>query len=155
MKKLMVLLATVCLIVIGSWALSLAQSLTEKPNLQNNHLQSLTPNQSRFSLLDLSRLKIQNSYTFSYLSLGKRAASFGVYTTSLEYQISNPITLNVDLSYLHQPFSVGKNNLNLDSRILPNFRLNYSPNPNFNFSINFITYNNYYLNNLYYEEETR
>ena len=155
MKKIVVLVIAVSFIVLGSLSLSFSQSLTDKPNLQNNNLQSLTPNNSRFSLLDLSRLKIHNSYTFSYFSLGKRAASLGVYTTSLQYQISQPLTLNVDLSYLHQPFSIVKNNINLDSRILPSFRLNYSPNPNFNFSINFITYNNYYLNNLYYDEETR
>lgn len=127
-----------------------AQNLSEQNgSLESNHLNSLTPNNSRFSLLDLSRLKIRNSYTISYLSAGKQSATMGLYVTSFEYQLSNPLNIRVDLGYLHQPFSLGRNNIDVSSRILPNVRVNYSPSPYFNLSINYISMGNYFR---YYPE---
>ena len=129
---------------------SYSQSLSEpKGNLESTHLNSLTPNNTRFSLLDLSRLKIRNSYTVSYLSSGNRSGSFGLFVTSFEYQLSNPLNIQVDLGYLHQPFSMGRNNIDINSRILPNVRVNYSPSPYFNLSVNFMSMGNQYF---YYPE---
>jgi hypothetical protein len=93
---------------------------------------------SSFSLLDPSRLDIKNSYSFSYVSSGKYSGSFGLYQTSLGYQVSSPLYLQVDLGYLHQPFGL-KNNLDLNSRFFPNFHLYFNPNSNFSFSVDVLT----------------
>lgn len=124
-------------------------------DLTSTHLNSLTPNNSRFSLLDLSRLKIRNSYTVSYLSSGSRSGSFGLFVTSFDYQLSNPLNIQVDLGYLHQPFSMGRNNIDIGSRILPNVRVNYNPSPYFNLSVNFMSMGNYYLYHPEFYEERR
>ncbi|EQB62730.1 MAG: hypothetical protein RBG1_1C00001G0309 [candidate division Zixibacteria bacterium RBG-1] len=135
---------------------SYSQSLSEpKGNLESTHLNSLTPNNTRFSLLDLSRLKIRNSYTVSYLSSGNRSGSFGLFVTSFEYQLSNPLNIQVDLGYLHQPFSMGRNNIDINSRILPNVRVNYSPSPYFNLSVNFMSMGNQYRYYPEFYEENR
>ena len=135
---------------------SYSQSLSEpKGNLEPTHLNSLTPNNTRFSLLDLSRLKIRNSYTVSYLSSGNRSGSFGLFVTSFEYQLSNPLNIQVDLGYLHQPFSMGRNNIDINSRILPNVRVNYSPSPYFNLSVNFMSMGNQYRYYPEFYEENR
>ncbi len=152
MKIRMLLLSLVGFLVlaIGFTPPSQAQNLSDQNgSLESTHLNSLTPNHSRFSLLDLSRLKIRNSYTVSYLSSGKQSGSFGLYVTSFEYQLSNPLNIQVDLGYLHQPFSMGRNNIDIDSRILPNVRVNFSPSPYFNLSINYISMGNYFR---YYPE---
>lgn len=144
---------------IGSVVLAPAgytQNLSgQTTDLTSTHLNSLTPNNSRFSLLDLSRLKIRNSYTVSYLSSGSRSGSFGLFLTSFEYQLSNPLNIQVDLGYLHQPFSMGRNNIDINSRILPNVRVNYNPSPYFNLSVNFMSMGNYYLYHPEYYEERR
>ena len=135
---------------------SYSQSLSEpKGNLESTHLNSLTPNNTRFSLLDLSRLKIRNSYTVSYLSSGNHSGSFGLFVTSFEYQLSNPLNIQVDLGYLHQPFSMGRNNIDINSRILPNVRVNYSPSPYFNLSVNFMSMGNQYRYYPEFYEENR
>jgi len=153
MKIKMFLVTIAGFLVLGNLALvpsSYSQNLADqKTDLTSTHLNSLTPNNSRFSLLDLSRLKIRNSYTVSYLSSGKHSGTFGLYVTSFEYQLSNPLNIQVDLGYLHQPFSMGRNNIDINSRILPNVRVNYSPSPYFNLSVNFMSLGNQYR---YYPE---
>ncbi|HKZ21801.1 MAG TPA: hypothetical protein VJ165_01200 [candidate division Zixibacteria bacterium] len=151
MKTKMFWITVVSFLVI-SFGLSTGQTQNlTGPNgsLESSHLNNLTPNNSRFSLLDLSRLKIRNSYTVSYLSSGNRSGSFGLFVTSFEYQLSNPLNIQVDLGYLHQPFSMGRNNIDINSRILPNVRVNYSPSPYFNLSVNFMSMGNQYR---YYPE---
>jgi hypothetical protein len=103
-------------------------------------LLGLKSNAKSFSLLDPSKLRMSNSYTFSYFSSGKTSGSFGVYTNVLEYKFSNPLTLTLSLSYLHQPLSVfHKDDLRIKDAILPNFQLRYKPNDSFSFSISILT----------------
>ena len=148
MKIKMFLVTLMGFLILGNLAFvpaSHSQNLADQTtNLTSTHLNSLTPNNSRFSLLDLSRLKIHNSYTVSYLSAGNRSGTFGLLVTSFEYQLSNPLNIQVDLGYLHQPFSMGHNNIDFNSRILPNVRINYNPSPYFNLSVNFMSMGNYY-----------
>src|SRR3990172_5007363 len=157
MKIKMFWITVVSLLVVSfCFSIGQTQNLTG-PNgsLETTHLNSLTPNNSRFSLLDLSRLKIRNSYTVSYLSSGNRSGSFGLFVTSFEYQVSNPLNIQVDLGYLHQPFSMGRNNIDINSRILPNVRVNYSPSPYFNLSVNFMSMGNRYIYYPEFYEENR
>jgi len=109
---------------------------------------------SAFSLLDRSRLQLHHSYSFSYVSSGKYSGSYGLYQTSIGYQFSNPLYLQVDLGYLHQPFGF-KNNLNLDDRFFPNFHLLYNPTGNFSFSINVLTGPSNFQNNRNWYQEDR
>ncbi|OGC76837.1 MAG: hypothetical protein A2Z27_06280 [candidate division Zixibacteria bacterium RBG_16_50_21] len=91
-----------------------------------------------FSLLDPSKLHIRNSYSFSYVSAGKYSGSFGLYQTSIAYQVASPLYLQVDLGYLHQPFGF-KNNIDVGSRFFPNVHMLYRPGENFSLSINVLT----------------
>jgi len=97
-------------------------------------------NTQTFSLLDPSRFKLYQSYTFSYFSSGGTNGSLGIYTTTLNYRISNPLSLTLSLNYLHQPLSVvGRNNAGIKNAVLPNFQLYYRPNSSFSFMINVVT----------------
>lgn len=98
-------------------------------------------NTKKFSLLDPQRLKMYHSYTFSYFSNAKTSGSFGVYTTTLNYQLSNPLSLTLSLNYLHQPLSVfHQDNLRIRNSVLPNFQLYYRPSDNFSLWINILTF---------------
>ena len=85
------------------------------------------------SLLDPSRFNMYQSYSFSYFSSNNRSGTFGLYTNTLEYKISEPLLVRIGLSYLHQPLSIFENRGGQDLKgiILPNFQLLYQPNENF------------------------
>jgi hypothetical protein len=107
---------------------------------QDENLLGFTPNLKNLSLLNPQRLKMNHSYSFSYFSNGQTSGSFGVYTTTLQYQLSNPLSLTLSLNYLHQPLSLFRRDApTLDNRILPNFQLHYRPNSSFSLWINVLT----------------
>ena len=107
---------------------------------QDKDLLGFTSNSKNFSLLNPQRLKMNHSYSFSYFSNGQTSGSFGVYTTTLKYQLSNPLSLTLSLNYLHQPLSVFRRDaLTINNRILPNFQLHYRPNSSFSLWINVLT----------------
>jgi len=84
-------------------------------------------------LLDPSRFNMNQSYTFSYFSIGKKSGTLGLYTNTLEYKVSEPLLVRIGLSYLHQPLSIFRERGSQDLKgvILPNFQLFYQPNENF------------------------
>ena len=59
--------------------------------------------ENKFSLFDLSRLEMHHSYSVSYFSSGGHGTTIGMYINSIRYRISNPLTLNVSLAWMHQP----------------------------------------------------
>ena len=128
MKKVLFLnLITVLLLVFFSTGFSQQRSLDE-PAIKLKGA----------SLLDPSRLKMYQSYSFSYFSSGKQSGTFGLYTNTLEYKISEPLLVRVGLGYLHQPFSMlNRGSQDLKGVILPNFQLFYQPSKSFSLRINY------------------
>ncbi len=58
-----------------------------------------------FGWFDPNRLFMRQSYTLSYSSFGGHGFSLGVYTNSLFYQIADPLSLQLDVSMVHSPYS--------------------------------------------------
>jgi hypothetical protein len=133
---------TLILFSLGS---AFSQTQTSIKNQTEGNLLGVKSNTKNFSLLDPSKFRMSQSYTFSYFSSGKTSGSFGVYTNVLEYQVSKPLTLTLSLNYLHQPLSVfHKDDPRIKDAILPNFQLIYRPNNSFSFTINVQTFPNFY-----------
>jgi len=106
---------------------------------------NLLPVSGRNSLLDPSRLQISHQLVFSYAS-GSMVTqnTAGLFLTSFQYAVSNPLTLNVTLgsALTHsQPRGFQANEL-----FLQNFSLRYAPNDNF---LLFFSYNGAPYNRLY------
>jgi hypothetical protein len=105
-----------------------------------NDLLGVKSNVKGLSLLDPARLRLHQSYTFSYFSNSRSSGSLGIYTTTLDYQLSEPLSLTLSLNYLHQPLSVfGRSNAGTKSDILPNFQLRYRPSNSFSLWIDVVT----------------
>jgi hypothetical protein len=122
-------------------SLPLTQTQASDINSDQKNLLGVESNARNFSLLDPQRLQMNHSYTFSYFSGAKTSGSFGVYTTTLKYQLSNPLSLTLSLNYLHQPLSVFRqDDLRLKNSVLPNFQLHYRPSNNFSLWINVLTF---------------
>ncbi len=137
--KILSVVALLCCLTLA-WGRVCASDTTNQQNL----LWSKS-NAKGFSLLDPQRLKMYHSFSFSYFSGAKTSGSFGLYTTTLDYQISNPLSLTLSLNFLHQPLSVfGHKNLRTENRILPNFQLHYKPSNAFSLWINVLTFPPYY-----------
>jgi hypothetical protein len=137
-NKIGLVFFTLILFLFGS---AFSQTQTTPKSQPDENLLGLKSNAKSFSLLDLSKFRMSQSYTFSYFSSGKTSGSFGVYTNVMEYQVSKPLTLTLSLNYLHQPLSVfHKDDLGIKDAILPNFQLSYRPNNSFSFIINVQTF---------------
>ena len=85
-----------------------------------------------FGWFDPSRLTVHNSYSLSYTTSGGKGYSLGDLTSSIAYQISNPLSVQFDVSLLHSPFNnIGGNFANDISGIyLTRAALNYQPSKN-------------------------
>jgi hypothetical protein len=97
---------------------------------------------SRFSLLDPNRFSMNHSYSVSYFSYGGHGETIGLYMNSMRYSLSNSLSVDVTLGWVHQPSQV----LWGDSRgtkdygsILPNVRLLYQPSEKFHLLISYET----------------
>lgn len=55
-------------------------------------------------LLDPSKFHMSQSYSLSFLSYGKAMLNQGLYLNTLSYRFSDPLWMQVQIGYLHQPF---------------------------------------------------
>jgi hypothetical protein len=141
-NKIVLLFFSLILFLFSS---GFSQTQTSGESQTEGNLLRVKSNAKSFSLLDPSKFRMSNSYTFSYFSSGQTSGSFGVYTNVMEYQVSKPLTLTLSLNYLHQPLSVFHNDdLRIKDAILPNFQLSYRPNNSFSFIINVQTFPYFY-----------
>jgi len=107
---------------------------------------------NKFSLIDLSRLEMKHSYSISYFSSGGTGTTIAMYMNSIKYRISNPLTLNINLAWVHQPgalFSQDRGTPTDYGKILPSFRLEYRPSEKFYFEIGYHSIHPY----MYYDRE--
>lgn len=129
--------------------------------LQSNLPLSYAPAKSSFSLFDPSRFHMSQSYSFMFMSSNSGSQSLGMYLNSIEYQVSNPLNIKLDIAYVHQPgafFNTSGVSLT-DGRILPAISISYRPTKNLLFRFNyrqtplFYQDNNSAYDNNYYSRE--
>lgn len=102
---------------------------------------------SGFSLFDPSKFNMTQSYSLMYSSSKYGSQSLGLYLNSIEYQISDPLKVRVDLAYYHNPGAlVGNNNSTLSNSgsILPGLALSWKPSENFHLYFNYSQVPGYY-----------
>ncbi len=82
-----------------------------------------------FGWFDPGRLTVRNSYSLSYTTSGGKNFSLGTLTSSLAYQISNPLSVMFDVSLVHSPFNnLGGNfTKSISGVYLSRAELNYRP----------------------------
>ncbi len=82
-----------------------------------------------FGWFDPSRFTISNSYSLSYTTSGGKGLSLGTLTSSLAYQISNPLSVQFDVSLVHSPYNnLGGNfTKEISGVYLSRAELNYRP----------------------------
>ncbi|HLF20562.1 MAG TPA: hypothetical protein VI704_07215 [Bacteroidota bacterium] len=85
-----------------------------------------------FGWFDPSRLTMRHSYSLSYSSFAGQNLSLGVYTNSLFYEFSDPLSVQFDVSLMHSPFnSFGPEfSKSFSGLYLSRAQLNYRPTEN-------------------------
>ncbi|HTP11988.1 MAG TPA: hypothetical protein VMM37_00085, partial [Bacteroidota bacterium] len=58
-----------------------------------------------FGWFDPNKLQMRQSYSLSYQTFGQNGLALGVYTNSLSYQISDPLSVQMDVSVMHSPYN--------------------------------------------------
>lgn len=54
-------------------------------------------------LIDPSKFEMQQSYSLSFMSDGRRSGNLGLYLNTMNFQISDPLMMQVRVGYMHQP----------------------------------------------------
>jgi len=85
-----------------------------------------------FGWFDPSRFSMGHTYSLSYTTMGGKGYSLGEYTNSMRYQISDPLSIRLDLSLSHSPFDSygGKLGQELSGFRISRAELNYQPSKN-------------------------
>jgi len=115
---------------------------------------SYSPTKSSFSLLDPNRFHMSHSYSLSYISSRGGSQTLGMYLNSIEYQVSDPLKIKLDIGYLHQSgglFKSGSGSL-MNGQILPAISINWEPSKNFLFQFNYRQTPVFFLNDDYQYE---
>lgn len=88
---------------------------------------------------DASRFNMRQSYSLSYSTMGLQSFSVGEYMNSMMYQISDPLSVQFDISLTHVPFSSLGDRFNdgLSGLRLSRAQLDYRPSENTLFQIQF------------------
>ena len=92
-----------------------------------------------FGWFDPGKLKMTQSYSLSYQTFGQNGLALGVYTNSLSYQVSDPLSVQMDVSVMHSPYSTlgGNFSKSLSGIYLSRAEINYKPSDNTLFQIQF------------------
>lgn len=127
-KKVMFTLAIIAILAVTSYA-QLAGDLSSGP----------VKAKPKLSLLDPSRLHMTQSYSLMYSSSTAGSSSLAMYFNSIEYQVSNPLTVRFNIGYLHQPGTILKSGGtgSRGGQIIPGLSLTYRPSDSFLFRFDY------------------
>ncbi len=129
--------AVVTILVLAFLAISsMAQDVEVAKLKQASSINTLgtRPAPNPFSLLDLSKLQFSHSYSMTFLSGGSGSGSAGLLNTSVFYEISPKLSLQLDLGVLHNSGAIW-GDANNDATLLPGFILDFHPSDKFSMVI--------------------
>ena len=125
-------------LVCGSVSAQFKTRGISEPNVSESMIRS-DDSGLLFGWFDPGKLKMTQSYSLSYQTFGQNGLALGIYTNSLSYQVSDPLSLQMDVSVMHSPYnSFGdKFGKSLSGIYLTKAELNYRPSDNTLFQIQF------------------
>jgi len=146
---------TTLIVILFTTGIVFGQLKHQMPKEINVGSAMLAPKSSNllFGFFNPANFKMSHSYSFSYTTFGRSSLALGVYTNSMFYKISDPLTMEVDISLTHSPFnSFGKEFQNQFNGIyLSRAALNWRPTENTFINIEFRNLpSTFYLMNPYY-----
>ncbi len=92
---------------------------------------------SLLSFLDRDHFRMTQSYGMSYYSGGGQSGTLGMYTNSMNFRLSDPLLLRLNIGVMHQPFGAPKGSKNQNAQVMQGMELIYRPNKYFQFQAGF------------------
>lgn len=137
MRSFLCAIVAVILLYGGSSA-QFKTKMNDEPNVSQSLVRS-DDSGLLFGWFDPGKLKMAQSFSMSYQTVGQNGFTLGVYTNSLSYQVSEPLSLQMDVSVMHSPYSSigGDFAKSLSGVYLSRAELNYRPSDNTLFQIQF------------------
>lgn len=90
------------------------------------------------SLIDPSRISMHHAYSFTYFTGAGNDGTLGIYTNTMNYRLSDPLSLNVNLGLAHQPFGTENGLIGTDkAKFMHGAELVYRPNKNFQLNVGY------------------
>lgn len=125
-------------LMYGSVSAQFKSKMNEEPSVSQSLIRS-DDSGLLFGWFDPGKLKMAQSFSMSYQTFGKQGLALGMYTNSLSYQVSEPLSLQMDVSVMHSPYSSlgGDFAKSLSGIYLTRAELNYRPSENTLFQIQF------------------
>ena len=96
--------AVAILLIVSTTNGQLKSKADQKPNVSESIIRN-DDSGLLFGWFDPSRLIMRHSYSLSYSSFAGQNLSLGVYTNSLFYRFSDPLSVQFDISLMHSPFN--------------------------------------------------
>ena len=122
-------------IMVLSAPVLLSAQTGDSPSMRvNDYLRSgsgLGLGLNSFGFLDPSRMTFQHSYSMSYLTSGGQGVMRGLFMESIGYRLSNPLSLTLNLGFMHQPYSsYGPDGITQGANFVGGAALNWQPSKN-------------------------
>ena len=149
MKKMSIFLLLSFMLIISP--LIFAQDIEPKSSVFKVSALNQKPKGIFDFLLNSTKFSMSHSYSVSYFSLGKQSFNQGLYLNTMNFQFSDPLTAQVRVGFMHQPFGGqnligGKNGKLFLERVM----LRYQPSENTVLKIDFQSYPSSALSPYYY-----
>lgn len=103
-------------------------------------------------LIDPNKFSMSQSYSLSFMSSGRQSTNVGLYLNTMNYQISDPLLMQVRVGYMHQPLGGMSSQTSQNGNVfLQRAMLQYKPTDSMTFTVDYqqIPYNTlspYYWN---------
>ena len=90
-----------------------------------------------FGFLNTDKFSMSHNLSMSYASMGSAGMGVTMYTNSMRYQISNPLSVQADVSVVYSPFSSLGNAFQkeIGGIYLNRAQVDYQPSKNFRVSL--------------------
>ncbi len=124
------------LVVVIAFSTCGAENLVLNSTVGNGRDPS-TKHLNSLSLLDPNRFSMSQSYSLMFLSDGKRSQTSGFYLNRLIYQFSAPISLKLEMGYLHSSFLGEGKSAAPAGKFFPALELLYQPSRNFSLRLQY------------------
>jgi hypothetical protein len=146
MKKRLIMMKRMIIILICLSGMVFAQNLG---GLETGKSSGIFESPKGFldSLLDPSKLSISHSYSMSFTRFGHQSLNQGLYLSTISYQPTDAVEMQLRIGMLHQPF--GQSPLNQDSNgkiFIQRAMMRYQPTSSMTLTFDYQALpSNYYL----------
>lgn len=120
-------------VIVPAMVLGQLKNQHNPVNVKQEIVKTSNDNFLGLSFIDPSKIRMSHSYSISYFSIGGRSISQSLYLNTINYQISNPLSLKLQWGILNYPHNslIKDNPVFRNGLIFSGAELKYKPSDKF------------------------